>query len=69
MEMKIIKDQAIQIAREECVRRGLPLLEPVSVNWGLFRYRVWFGQIGGGHDAITIRRRDGKVLHVDSVPY
>jgi hypothetical protein len=39
--MKIDKEQARQIAQEECARRGWPWREPIYIRWGWFNYHVW----------------------------
>jgi hypothetical protein len=66
--MKITKVQALEIAREECARRGLPWIQPVKVHWGFFNYLVFGGDHLGGNLMVVIRKRDGKVLSAGVTP-
>jgi hypothetical protein len=58
----VTKEQALEIARQECVRRGWPWNEQTSVKWALFVFTVWGGGRKGGNLCMKIRKRDGEVL-------
>ncbi|MEU4426122.1 hypothetical protein AB0F81_36345 [Actinoplanes sp. NPDC024001] len=64
----IDRDQAVQLARAEVENNGLPWLEPVSVNWGLFHYEVRTNTaFRGGNVIIRVNRRSGKATVVATV--
>jgi hypothetical protein len=52
------KAEAIEIARIECEKRGLPWDEPVHASWGPVYYLV----------STKVGYRGGKYLHEDSPP-
>src|SRR6266478_2633995 len=56
------KETALQIAREECARRGWVWNEQTSVKWGFFSYTVWGGGQKGGNLCMRIRKKDGAVI-------
>ncbi len=58
----ITKSQALEIARQECARRGWPWNDHTTVKWGLFSYFVWGGGRKGGNLWIKVRKRDGSVM-------
>ena len=62
------KQTALQIAREECARRGWSWNEDTSVKRGLFAYTVWGGGRKGGNLCIKIRKKDGAVLSATLSP-
>lgn len=64
----ITKAHALEIAREECAKRGWPWREPVSVKWGFFTYTVWGGGQKGGNLSMRIRKKDGKILLAGITP-
>jgi len=64
----ITKERALEIAREECGRRGWPWQEQTWVKWGVFCYTVWGGARRGGNLIIRIRKRDGKILSAIITP-
>jgi hypothetical protein len=61
----ITRDEAVSIARQECVARGFPWLEPVKVHWGYSNWTIW---THAGHRPaylrIVIDRRTGHVKAV-----
>lgn len=64
------REEAKTIAREECARRGWPWMEPISVHWGFFSYRVWTNSnCRGANASIRIRKKDGKILSAGIVAY
>jgi len=65
---KVTKDDAREIARQECERNGWPWIEPVSVNWGLFAYTVWGRGRKGGNLYVRIRKKDGAILSSNMTP-
>lgn len=61
--MKITKTEAMQIARQECERRGWPWQEPILIHWGFFSFTVRTNtQRRGGNVSLRIRKRDGVVV-------
>lgn len=61
--MKITKNEAIQIAREECERREWPWQEPILVYWGIFSFTVRTNtKRKVGNASFRIRKRDGVVI-------
>ncbi len=57
----VTKQQAREIARQECVRKGWPWLEPIYVKWGLFYYTVWGGGRKGTNLCVKVRKKDGVI--------
>ena len=64
----ITKEQALLIARGECIRRGWPWNEQTFVRWGFFTFKVWGGWRKGGNLYMKIRKRDGKILRAIMTP-
>ena len=64
----VTKEQVLEIARQECTRRGWPWNEQTSVRWGLFAFTVWGGGRKGGNLCMKIRKRDGEVLSATMTP-
>jgi hypothetical protein len=64
----ITKKQALEIARQECARRGWSWDEPVSVKWGFFCYTVWGGGRKGGNLCIRISKKTGEVVSAGVSP-
>ncbi|WP_328470143.1 hypothetical protein OHA21_03750 [Actinoplanes sp. NBC_00393] len=64
----IDRDQAVELARAEVERSGLPWLEPVTVSWGLFRYEVLTNtSFRGGNVIVRVNRRSGKATVVTTI--
>jgi hypothetical protein len=64
----VTKEQALEIARQECGRRGWPWNEQTSVRWGLFALTGWGGGRKGGNLWMKIRKRDGEILSASMSP-
>jgi hypothetical protein len=64
----VTKERALEIAREECIRRGWFWNERTSVKWGFFCYTVWGGGCKGGNLLVKIRKRDGAVIGAAMTP-
>jgi hypothetical protein len=64
----VTKERALEIAREECTRRGWPWNEQTSVKWGFFSYTVWGGGRKGGNLCMKIRKRDGEIISATMTP-
>jgi len=64
----ITKAQALEIAKQECTKRGWQWNEPVSVNWGLFCYTVWGGGRKGGNICVKVKKSNGEVISVGISP-
>lgn len=64
----VTKEKALEIAREECTRRGWPWNEQTSVKWSFFSYTVWGGGRKGGNLYIKIRKRDGQIISATMTP-
>jgi hypothetical protein len=64
----VTKQQALQNAREECIRRGWPWNNQSKVKWGLFSYTVWGGGRKGGNLCFKIRKKDGSILSAAMTP-
>lgn len=59
----ISREAALEIARQECGRRGWPWQEPVHVEEGLRSYVVRTNmQMRGGNCAIRISTQTGDVI-------
>jgi hypothetical protein len=58
----ITKQQAKEIARNECQQKNWPWLEPIYVKWGLYNYTIWGGGRKGGNLIIKIRKKDGEII-------
>lgn len=67
--MKITKDDALRIAREECERRQWPWDDEVYIQSGFFHYRVWIGALRGAHVGVVIRKRDGHITESGFIAY
>jgi hypothetical protein len=64
------KEQAKDLAHQECLRQGWPWEEPVSVQWGIWTYWVWTSATTrGGNASITVRKRDGQIVSAGFIPY
>lgn len=58
----ISRDEAIEIARRECEKRGWVWAEPTAVRWGLRKWTVWTNADGIGSNAVfSINRSSGTV--------
>jgi hypothetical protein len=66
--MKITREKARQIAKDECLKREWPWLEPVHVRWGWFSWHVWGGGRRGCNLFMRIRKRDGRILQAGMTP-
>jgi hypothetical protein len=64
----ITKQQAKEIAQNECQKKGWPWIEPIDVQWGIFNYTVWGGRRKGGNLIIKIRKKDGKIISSSITP-
>jgi hypothetical protein len=64
----ITKQDALKIAREECLRRGWPWNEQTVVRWGLFTFTIWGGGRKGGNLFMKIRKKDGTILQSSMSP-
>jgi hypothetical protein len=64
----ITKQQAREIAQNECQRHGWPWLEPIYVRWGICNYTVWGGGRKGCNLYMKIRKKDGKIIHSGMTP-
>lgn len=64
----VTKERALEIAREECARRGWPWNEQTTVRWSLLSFTVWGGGRKGGNLCVRIRKRDGEVLSATMTP-
>ena len=66
---KISRDDALQIATEECDRRGWPWREPVAAHWRITHWLV-VTHVGwqGGNVRIKVGKRDGKVRSAGYIP-
>ena len=64
----ITRAQALEIAREECARRGWPWNEPLSVKWGFIYYTIWGGGRKGGNLSMKIRKKTGEIVRVEMTP-
>lgn len=62
------KEEAIEIAKKECEKRGWPWIEPAGVYWGLFRYTVIAPKVRGGRVWFNIRKKDGTVISAGMAP-
>lgn len=59
----ISKEQAVEIARAECERRGKPFLPEIKVSTGLIWYTVHTRAQGiGGNVFVRVGKRTGNVL-------
>jgi hypothetical protein len=59
------REQAVELARAEVERNGLPWLEPVTVNWGPFSYEVLTNtSLRGGNVIVRVNRRSGRATVV-----
>jgi hypothetical protein len=58
----ITRKQALQIARDECERRGWPWNEQAFVQWGIFAFTVWGGGRKGCNLCVRVRKRDGAIV-------
>jgi hypothetical protein len=61
-------EQAREIAKAECARRGWPWPSNVSVRWRPFTYSVWGRGGKGGNLSMRIRKRDGVILRAGISP-
>jgi hypothetical protein len=64
----ITKKHALQIARDECLRREWPWNEQTSARWGIFVITIWGGGRKGANLHMKIRRRDGMILSAIMTP-
>jgi hypothetical protein len=64
----VTKEQAREIARQECHRRGWAWSEPVYIRWGLLCYTVWGGGRKGGNLVMKIRKSTGEVINAAMSP-
>jgi hypothetical protein len=61
----ISREDAIELAREECRRRGYPVRDPVKVRSGLLVYGVLIGgDLRGGSPCVSVDKRDGSIRRV-----
>jgi hypothetical protein len=58
----ITKEDALKIAREECVRQGWQWNDQTVVKWGFFSFTIWGGGRKGGNLFMKIRKKDGAIL-------
>ena len=66
---KITREDALQIAKEECDRRGWPWREPVAVYWRFTYWFVWTNARAMGAKAwIKVNKRNGKVCSAGYIP-
>jgi hypothetical protein len=68
MKSKVTREQALEIARHECLDRGWAWNENTTVKWGMFSYTAWGGGRKGGNLCIRIRKRDGAILSATMSP-
>jgi hypothetical protein len=65
----ISRDDAVTLAREEVVRKGLVWTEPATVNFGFWNFRVWTrGDSRGGNIIIRVNRRSGAATIMAVTP-
>lgn len=64
----ITKVQALEIAREECLKRGWLWPVNASIKWGLINYTVWGGGQKGGNLCIKVNKRSGEVASAGVSP-
>ncbi len=61
----ISKDQALEIARRECEKRGIAWREPVHVIWEFGNWAVWtHAGHRGGNVRIIIDKMSGEIRNV-----
>jgi hypothetical protein len=65
----IDRTRALDLARREVERRGLPWTKPISVHFGFWNYRVWtMADSRGGNIIIKVNRRSGEATIVGLIP-
>ncbi len=64
----ITKEDALQIARSECERRGWAWNDQSTVKGGFFNFTVWGGGRKGGNLFMKIRKKDGAILQASMSP-
>ncbi len=64
------RERALEIAKEECARRGWPWVEPINLEEGLFAYAIRTNAASrGGNVNIYVRCVDGRVSRAALAPY
>jgi hypothetical protein len=65
----IDRAKALELARREVERKGLPWTEPISIHFGLWNYQIWTktGTIGG-NVVVKVNRRSGEATVVARIP-
>jgi hypothetical protein len=65
----ISRAEAMELARAEVERAGLPWVEPISVHRGIWNYEVWTrSKSRGGNVIIQVNRRSGVATVVAHTP-
>jgi hypothetical protein len=65
----ITSEYALEIAREECRKRGWPWVDPVVVTEELRSWRIWTNaEHLGGNVIIRINSLNGSVEHASLTP-
>jgi hypothetical protein len=65
----ITREEAKELARAECERRGLGFDEPVRVIGGPLRYRIWTrSNARGGNVIVSVHRWNGETEVVAVTP-
>jgi hypothetical protein len=64
------RERALAIARDECVRRDWPWIEPVDLQEGPFEYTIRTNALNrGGNVNLRVRCTDGRVSGAAFAPY
>lgn len=61
---RVSRERAIELAKAECVRRGVPIREPVYVS-SVFFSRTWRvltnADSAGANAVVLVDKRDGRI--------
>jgi hypothetical protein len=64
------RERALEIAKDECSRRGWPWIEPVDFQEGLLEYAIRTNARNrGGNVNLRVRCADGRVSSAAFAPY
>jgi hypothetical protein len=65
----IDRAKALELARCEVERNGLPWTEPTSIHFGFWNYEVWTkADSRGGNIIIKVNRRSREATIVATIP-
>ena len=61
----ISKEEAVEVARKECERRGIPWLEPVKVFRHYGNWSVWtHANHRGGNVRVIVDKETGEIYNI-----